>query len=148
MNVRAYRADDYPVLCGWWAGHGWGSVVLPPSHIPPTTRMVELDDETPAACGMFYKYEGVPVARMGFVVNNPYLVARERVGALKALAAELVDGLQKCGVRTAYAFYEDSALRRIFHDAGFRETRASVPELTWAVGIDEALGRLKGETGL
>jgi len=65
------------------------------------------------------------------------------VDALKELAEGLVEWLQKCGVTTAYAFFEDSALRKIFTGAGFRETRASVPELTWAENMDSVLEQLK-----
>lgn len=123
--------------------HGWGAVVLPESCIPADTLMVETPGGIPAACGMFYKFEGVPMARLGFVVDNPELTPRDRLAAMEALAAGLVERLKERGILHATAFYDHRSFRKIFERAGFIETRPEGPELTWSPNIGTAIEILK-----
>lgn len=139
MKTRAYRATDYPQLIAWWAGHGWGKVIVPEHHISPTTLVVENEDGESLACIMIYKFEGVPLARLGFVVNNPELEPRDRLAAMTELARATVELLQEMGIEAAFAFYDHPSLCRVFKRAGFLETRSGVPELMWSPNIQESL---------
>lgn len=145
MEVRAYRASDYSTLRAWWVAHGWGGTAVPADCISPSTLMVETEGGIPAACVMIYKFEGVPLARIGFAVNNPGLNPKERLAAMASAAQATVRWLKENGIITAFAFYDHASLRRAFERVGFRTTRAAVPEMMWSPNIDEALGALKGD---
>lgn len=145
MNIRNYTQNDYRTLTEWWAAHGWGETALPQECVSPSTLMVETEAGVPAACVMIYKFEGVPLARVGFALNNPALGAKERLAALDEAADAAVRWLRDNGIVTAFAFYDHPSLCRTFERAGFRQTRAAVPEMMWSPNVDEALSVLKGD---
>lgn len=142
MKAREYIGTDYETLCEWWRGHGWGGVAVPEACIPADTIIVEDETGRPAACVMIYVYTGVPMARIGFIVNNPELDQRIRSMAMRTLAREVVRRLASLGVIHAQAFYPQHSLQRLFTEAGFVRTRSEVAELTWSPNMEAVTGVL------
>ena len=60
-----WSPDDYPMLCEWWQGHGWGAVPL--KVLPPLGVIL---DNT-AAGWLYMDNGGTGVAMLEWLVTNP-----------------------------------------------------------------------------
>ena len=81
-SARPYRQADFPMLAGWWKGHGSGE--LNELFLPPLGVVVERDG-VPVSAAFCCESYGVPVAEIVYPCTAPGL-SRQSAGTSLAYA--------------------------------------------------------------
>ena len=133
IQLRLFdREKDYPVLEGWWRGHGWDAVplvVLPPCGVV----VYDVIDgvQTDLCAGWLYMTLGTGLSFMEWVVSNP----EASVSGLRTARAitEMVKFLRARAAENDYGIMmtasNNNGLIRLYERAGFRTTDSKLTHL-------------------
>ena len=113
---RLVTDADYPMLSGWWQGHGWAAV---PQAVLPALGVIMADT---AAGWLYMDNSGRGVAMMEWLVTDP---AASPIQAARALSA-VVDFLKSEALRMDYHVIlttcRQESLARMLGKRGFEVT--------------------------
>lgn len=112
-QLRIWTPDDYPILQGWWSGHGWPPV---PQRILPPLGVI-LDD---IAAGFLYMDNGgTGVAMMEWLVTNPEKKPFESARALSRVVGFLKSEAKRMDYPIILSTCKQPGLARLLNREGF-----------------------------
>ena len=114
--LRMWTREDYPILHGWWSGHGFPPV---PERLLPPLGVIYEDH---AAGWLYLDNGGTGVAMMEWLVTNP---AARPLSAARALS-KVITFLKSEAKRMDYAIIlstcRQASLARLLNREGFQTT--------------------------
>lgn len=121
--VRQFKNSDYPTLCEWVNAWDWDDIPQP--TISPYSYIVEFKGE-PVLYTSFYKYEGCPLATMGFTISNPECSKLVAGKAISKGLDHIFDVAGTMGITALrYITDEDSMVM-----VNFFKKKGGIPEIT------------------
>lgn len=126
IQIREYTPDDYPLLTGWWAGHGVAPVR---ADCLPKLGLVAVVADVPAAAVWAYMDNSVSVAFLEWFVTNPTNRPSVSVKALHHLTECAKDCLAALGYTAIHSSCRQHSLSRLLEKSGFVQTDSSVIHL-------------------
>lgn len=116
LTARQITSNDYPMLVGWWQGHGWP--VLPPDLLPSTGLVIEQSDGKPAVAGFLYLTNSA-FCVLEWIVSDPLCQKEIRGEAVNLLLSTMIKWCEELGCKAIYSSLDRPALIERYKAHGF-----------------------------
>jgi hypothetical protein len=120
LQLRMFEPTDYATVCGWWQGHGWGTV--PQNMLPKLGVIAFHQNAEDAAAGWLYMDNSCGVCMLEWLVTNPAIKGLRTARALKFLVSFLAMEATALGYVAMLTTCRQESLARFHENHGFEIT--------------------------
>jgi len=123
-------AQDYDMVCAWWAGHGWNAV--PQAFLPKlgvVAYVTDGDKSEDTAAAWLYMDNSSPVCWLEYMVSNPKANAGRAVKSLRHLDSFLTGEAKALGYHAMMTTCRQDSLVKFHAKNGFTKTDEDVTHL-------------------
>lgn len=131
-TARIYEPADYPIVQGWWIGHGWPPV---PEQMLPKLGLIISSDDADLAAGWLYMDNSVGVCMLEWVVSNPDARPFDSVRAIRELGMLMEQEARRMGYWVMMTSCKQPALAKLWVKMGYLETDGSMIHLMKGLNI-------------
>ena len=114
--LRMWQPADYPMLAGWWHGHGWPAV---PQRVLPPLGVIH---DNSAAGWAYMDNGGIGVAMIEWLVTDPQASPIQAARSLSRVVEFLRSELRRMDYAIVLTTCRQESLARMLERQGFQRS--------------------------